>query len=387
MALTHPSQGQLQLPQHPSASTATAFEEAALPLAPAQSSCAQPDVSAAAQAGCGNSFRASGLKGPEATEMSLDLYLDELAAVRKALSLEQCHLMGHGWGGMLALAHLLRSGDAQGVASVTLVSTAPSWAAAISDRSRRVSQLLWPNTSSSSNPAWPNSSMRVSLANLQRGGMRDAGTDGFHLGRSHSGQGSTGHMGCRPLLCCVCAPLRAGCRLGQRLHSPAPMFPCRTHTRGVFCLELCGADAACRCMWPLCAVVHALHTWGHSWPKAGNQKRQAWGRQQGTPNWLCILQAQELEPAQRDQLLLQPAGTSTPEYAAAAAAFRQRFVTHGSTAQCIDTAERGRSEAVREALAGASLFKASISLVSHDLTLWQPVQDAAAPPVHCITLQ
>ena len=84
--------------------------------------------------------------------------------------------------------------------------------------------------------------------------------------------------------------------------------------------------------------------------------------------WFHTVQAEELEPAQRDQLLQQPAGTSTPEYAAAEAAFRQRFLTRASAAQCIDTAERGRSEAVREALAGGSLFKASISLSSHSLT-------------------
>ena len=104
-------------------------------------------------------------------------------------------------------------------------------------------------------------------------------------------------------------------------------------------------------------------------------------------HWLHTVQAQELEPAQCDLLLQQPAGTSTPEYAAAEAAFRQRYVTHASTAQCIDTAERGRSEAVREILTGGSLFKASISLALHGLTRWRPMQDGAAPPVQCIIVQ
>lgn len=161
-------------------------------LAPPQSSCEQPHVPPAAQAGCGNSFRASGLKGPEPAEMSLDLYLDELAAVRNALNLEQCHLMGHGWGGMLALAHLLRSGgDAQGVASVTLVSTASSWAEAVWDRSTRVSEHLWPHTSSSNNSSWQNSSEKVNLGDLQRGCMRVAGIHISRMGSGCSGQGST----------------------------------------------------------------------------------------------------------------------------------------------------------------------------------------------------
>ena len=188
-------------------------------LALTKSSCEQPDVSPAAQAGCGNSFRASGLKGPEPAETSLDLYLDELAVVRTALNLEQCHLMGHGWGGMLALAHLLRSGgDARGVASVTLVSTAPSWAAAMLDRSRRVSELLWPHTSSSIDSAWRNSSKRVSLDDSQRGGMDDAGTDVCHLGSGHSGQGRTGWLGLQTCLVMCLRPF-AGRLQAQSAHS------------------------------------------------------------------------------------------------------------------------------------------------------------------------
>ena len=151
----------------------------------------------------------------------------------------------------------------------------------------------------------------------------------------------------------------------------------------MLCAELCAADAACPsaqgCMSCILGVMC-----GQS---SGNLRRQAWPLPQGTCNQLHTVQAQELEPAQRDQLLQQPAGTSTPEYAAAEAAFRQRFVTHASTAQCLDTAERGRSEAVREALAGGSLFKASISLVSHSGTWWHPVHDAAAPPGRRIILQ
>ncbi|HRP34714.1 MAG TPA: proline iminopeptidase-family hydrolase [Gammaproteobacteria bacterium] len=59
---------------------------------------------------------------------SLELFLDELDAVRAAAGLDTCHLLGHGWGGMLALEHALRR--PAGIASLVLssaVASVPQW--------------------------------------------------------------------------------------------------------------------------------------------------------------------------------------------------------------------------------------------------------------------
>lgn len=54
------------------------------------------------QLGCGLSDR------PEDESLwTVDLFLEELAAVRRELSLEQIDLFGHSWGGMLAIEYLL----------------------------------------------------------------------------------------------------------------------------------------------------------------------------------------------------------------------------------------------------------------------------------------
>jgi pimeloyl-ACP methyl ester carboxylesterase len=53
------------------------------------------------QLGCGASDR------PENVEWSFGLFLEELDAVRAAIGLEEVHLLGTSWGGMLALEHTL----------------------------------------------------------------------------------------------------------------------------------------------------------------------------------------------------------------------------------------------------------------------------------------
>ena len=70
-----------------------------------------------------------------------ELFADELARVREGGGLEQCHIVAHGWGGMLALDHILGGSNGKvnayagnGVASLTLVSTPPSYARLIADR-------------------------------------------------------------------------------------------------------------------------------------------------------------------------------------------------------------------------------------------------------------
>jgi L-proline amide hydrolase len=70
------------------------------------------------QLGCGSSDR------PVEIEWGLQVFLDELAALRTQLGLERIHLLGTSWGGMLALEHAL-SGFG-GLTSLVLSSTLAS---------------------------------------------------------------------------------------------------------------------------------------------------------------------------------------------------------------------------------------------------------------------
>jgi proline-specific peptidase len=67
------------------------------------------------QIGCGNSDR------PSDIEWTVDVFRDEVAAVREQLGLERIHLLGTSWGGMLAQEHVLSG--AQGIVSLILSST------------------------------------------------------------------------------------------------------------------------------------------------------------------------------------------------------------------------------------------------------------------------
>jgi proline-specific peptidase len=67
------------------------------------------------QIGCGKSDR------PEDIDWSVDVFRDEVAAVRDHLGLERIHLLGTSWGGMLAQEHVLSG--AQGIVSLVLSST------------------------------------------------------------------------------------------------------------------------------------------------------------------------------------------------------------------------------------------------------------------------
>ena len=65
---------------------------------------------------------------------TIDLFVEELSVVRRTLGLNHIHLLGHGWGGMLALEHALSG--APGLASLTLISTTasvPAWMAEVQD--------------------------------------------------------------------------------------------------------------------------------------------------------------------------------------------------------------------------------------------------------------
>jgi L-proline amide hydrolase len=67
------------------------------------------------QIGCGNSDR------PQDIEWSVDVFRDEVAAVREQLGLDRIHLLGTSWGGMLAQEHVLSR--PQGIVSLLLSST------------------------------------------------------------------------------------------------------------------------------------------------------------------------------------------------------------------------------------------------------------------------
>lgn len=76
------------------------------------------------QLGCGSSDR------PTDIDWSVELFRDEVVAVREQLGLERIHLLGTSWGGMLAQEHFLSG--ASGVQSLVLSSTLASvdqWAA------------------------------------------------------------------------------------------------------------------------------------------------------------------------------------------------------------------------------------------------------------------
>ncbi len=76
------------------------------------------------QIGCGGSDR------PDDIEWTVDVFREEVDAVRSQLGLERIHLLGTSWGGMLALEHVLSG--AEGIVGLILSSTLASvdqWAA------------------------------------------------------------------------------------------------------------------------------------------------------------------------------------------------------------------------------------------------------------------
>jgi proline-specific peptidase len=71
----------------------------------------------------------------------MDTFADELAAVREALGLDRVHLLGHSWGGWLALEYALRRPS--GLASLVLASTCAS-VPAFAAQTRRLKESLPP---------------------------------------------------------------------------------------------------------------------------------------------------------------------------------------------------------------------------------------------------
>jgi proline-specific peptidase len=85
------------------------------------------------QIGCGASDRPTNL------EWSVDLFREEVAAVREQLRLDRIHLLGTSWGGMLALEHVLSG--AEGIVSLILSSTLASIDEWVVEQKRLVADL------------------------------------------------------------------------------------------------------------------------------------------------------------------------------------------------------------------------------------------------------
>ena len=85
------------------------------------------------QIGCGASDR------PTDVEWSIELFREEVAAVRGQLGLDRIHLLGTSWGGMLALEHVLSG--AEGIVSLILSSTLASIDEWVAEQKRLLDDL------------------------------------------------------------------------------------------------------------------------------------------------------------------------------------------------------------------------------------------------------
>ena len=86
------------------------------------------------QLGCGRSDR------PDNPALwRIERFVSEVAQVRRALGLSHIHLLGHSWGGWLAIEYLL--GQPAGVVSVVLASTSASMPEVVAEIQRLKAQL------------------------------------------------------------------------------------------------------------------------------------------------------------------------------------------------------------------------------------------------------
>jgi len=86
------------------------------------------------QLGCGNS------DDPHNPSMyTVSLYVDEVGVVRRALGLDYVHILGHSWGGMLAMEYALT--QPPGLASLILTDTGASTSQWVAEMRRLVSEL------------------------------------------------------------------------------------------------------------------------------------------------------------------------------------------------------------------------------------------------------
>ncbi|MEO8608039.1 MAG: proline iminopeptidase-family hydrolase [Chloroflexota bacterium] len=87
------------------------------------------------QLGCGNSH----IDQSKPEMWTVDLYVEEVDVVRKALGLEHIHLLGQSWGGMLAMEYMIR--QPKGVASVTIASSPASMIQWVEEAAKLRAQL------------------------------------------------------------------------------------------------------------------------------------------------------------------------------------------------------------------------------------------------------
>jgi proline-specific peptidase len=87
------------------------------------------------QLGCGLSH--IGVSKPEL--WTVELYCEEIDAVRAALGLDRIHLLGQSWGGMLAMEYLIR--QPRGIASATIASSPASMVQWVAEANRLRQQL------------------------------------------------------------------------------------------------------------------------------------------------------------------------------------------------------------------------------------------------------
>ena len=108
------------------------------------------EVASYDQIGCARSPYKIAKPKPNGT-YTPERFADELAEVRRATGLGRVHVVAHGWGGMLALDHVLggngvdraapRGQTSPSIASLTLVSVPPSYARLIADRREALGQM------------------------------------------------------------------------------------------------------------------------------------------------------------------------------------------------------------------------------------------------------
>ena len=86
------------------------------------------------QLGCGKSDTPD-----DVSLWRIDRFVDEVTAVRDALGLDRIHLLGHSWGGGLAIEYML--GAPSGVVSLTLASTSASIPQFVYEAGKLISEL------------------------------------------------------------------------------------------------------------------------------------------------------------------------------------------------------------------------------------------------------
>lgn len=90
------------------------------------------------QLGCGNSDQPN-----DPSLWTVDLFVEEVSAIRHALGLKQTHILGQSWGGMLGMAYALTKPD--GIRSLTVASSPADMRQWVTE-ANRLRKLLPPST-------------------------------------------------------------------------------------------------------------------------------------------------------------------------------------------------------------------------------------------------